>query len=519
LNGTYLWTVECYDNTTMRNYGTTNNRTVNVDLDAPEPYIQTQSGLWFNYNTPSIAFNITDNMDSVLNYTFYANSSLNRQGTINNASPLSVNLLPLADGIYVLTLEALDEAYNKKNSTPINIFVDTTKPLIVLANPENGNSTIDTNIFFSFTAYDNLAQSMLCNLTVDRTVRQNFNITPGFSNFTYLVMTAGIHFWNVTCIDTAGNFNTSQTWNFTIPLPDLTLASSDIKFNTTLVEEGKNITINATIYNLGETDAQNVLIQFFEGNYNLSKQINGNFTYNFTAGSNITINVTWQVTGVGTFDIYVVVDPPISSGGNIVEINESNNYAFNRIEVGSYSIIYGNLTGLLNIRDLSNRTLYQWNVTDYNGTKIYAVDFDSNVNWARLQAISRDTSNGFVANDFRDIDLALRMENNTDSVNATWTLNNNPRLTNSYIVYLRPISNVPVVNSTNTSNFLTGILWDTGDGNTQYNGTQDLVFMTTVNINQQGKFGIYDYELKIPANLRIYKNPNLVTVALYTELP
>jgi len=360
---------------------------------------------------------------------------------------------------------------------------------------------------------------MLCNLTVDRIVRQNFNVTPGFSNFTYIVMNSGTHFWNVTCIDTAGNINTSQTWNFTIPLPDLTVTSADIMFNTTLVEEGKNITINATIYNIGETDAQNVLIQFFEGNYNLSRQINGNFTYNFTAGSNITLNVTWQVSGVGTFDIYVVVDPPIASGGNIVEINESNNYAFNRIEVGSYSIVYGNLTGLLNIRDLTNRTLYQWNVTDYNSTKIYAVDFDSNVNWARLQAISRDTSNGFVVNDFRDIDLALRMENNTDSVNATWTLNNNPRLTNDYSVYLRPLSNVPVVNSTNTSNFLTGILWDTGDGNTQYNGTQDLVFMTTVNVNQQGKFGIYDYELKIPANLRIYKNPNLVTVALYTELP
>jgi hypothetical protein len=94
-----------------------------------------------------------------------------------------------------------------------------------------------------------------------------------------------------------------------------------------------------------------------------------------------------------------------------------------------------------------------------------------------------------------------------------------PLLTNNYEVYRMPIQDVPLVNSTNTSNFQTGILWDTSDGNTQYNGTQDLIFLTVLNSQQQGKLGIYDYELKVPSNLKLYKGPNIEMIALYTELP
>ena len=82
------------------------------------------------------------------------------------------------------------------------------------------------------------------------------------------------------------------------------------------------------------------------------------------------------------------------------------------------------------------------------------------------------------------------------------------------------ISNVSVVNSTNSSNFQTGILWDASDSvNGNYSGTEDVIFISDVQKQLQGEFGIYDYEIKIPSRLREYNSPNnLNTITLYYEL-
>ena len=105
-----------------------------------------------------------------------------------------------------------------------------------------------------------------------------------------------------------------------------------------------------------------------------------------------------------------------------------------------------------------------------------------------------------------------------DSVNNTFTKNNLPILTTSIKSYSRTITNIPVVNSTNTSNFITGILWDSSDlARDDYNGTQDIIFLTQANVKKQGKYGIYDYELKIPADLDDYKL-GAGSVTFYTEI-
>ncbi len=517
LNGTYLWGVQCFDNTVFNNYAVTSNRTLNVDLDTPFPFLETLNETWFNTATPQIRFNITDNMDTVLNYSLFINESVNKQGTASNATSTATNLNSITDGYYSLLLEGLDEAYNRRNTTAIKIYVDTTPPTVSLIKPDNGNSSQNTSMYFNFTASDNLAATMLCNLTVDNTIMQTFNTTSGSTNGTIFIITAGTHFWNVTCIDVVGNRNTSQTWNFTIPLPDVAVFSSGINFNTSFPEEGKNITINATVYNLGETNAA-VLIQFFQGNYTLGNQIM-NFTYNITAKGNVTVNVSWRVPVVGAVDIYVVVDPPIATGGSIPESNESNNYAFKSISISSYEIVYGNFSGVLNIESAANRTIYEWNVLNFTGSKIYAVDYDSVVSWSNLQALGRGTSGASDFDDFIQLDRALLMENNSDSLNFTWTLLGAPRLTDIFTIYNNPISNVPIVNSTNVTFFTTGVLWDTSDPNNGlYNGTQDVVFVTRVIQNQSGLLGNYDFELKIPSYLKRYKGPDSQRVLLYTEI-
>ena len=128
-----------------------------------------------------------------------------------------------------------------------------------------------------------------------------------------------------------------------------------------------------------------------------------------------------------------------------------------------------------------------------------------------------NTSDQFEFDDFAEIDTALGSTDFNDSVNDTWTRNGGLVNSRDIDVFSSTIQNVPVINSTNESSFVTGILWDTSDGGAEYDGTQDLVFITIINESKAGQFGTYDYEIKIPATLRDYQ-AGTASVTFYTEL-
>ncbi len=101
-----------------------------------------------------------------------------------------------------------------------------------------------------------------------------------------------------------------------------------------------------------------------------------------------------------------------------------------------------------------------------------------------------------------------------------YSSNSNPKNTESFTIFGNTIDNVPIVNSTNTSSFITGILWDSSDdsSNGQFDSSEDIVFITRVNQSSQGKYGIYDYEISVPANLRKGITDSLTAVSIYTEI-
>ena len=121
--------------------------------------------------------------------------------------------------------------------------------------------------------------------------------------------------------------------------------------------------------------------------------------------------------------------------------------------------------------------------------------------------------------DFEEIDTVLNSTGYIDSVNRTYTVNSTSKNTASFIIFTSTIANISIANSTNTSNFITGILWDKSDDtNSQYNGTQDIVFASKINPDKQGKYGIYDYEIRVPSELKKYKTTNIQSVVFYAEL-
>jgi len=138
-------------------------------------------------------------------------------------------------------------------------------------------------------------------------------------------------------------------------LPDLTLSSGDITFSNPNPAVGENITINVTIHNIGNADANNVTVQFFDGDPVNGTQIGTDQTIDLiTAGGNETVNVIW-VAETGTHDIYLKIDPD----DNIAESNEDNNEARKLIVVGCTKDIIAQKILLLHLNHFWNYDFYE----------------------------------------------------------------------------------------------------------------------------------------------------------------
>jgi len=121
---------------------------------------------------------------------------------------------------------------------------------------------------------------------------------------------------------------------------DLTLDSADIIFSNETAYPGDTITINATIHNVGDLQANSVEVKFSDG---LSgPQIGITQTIpSLPAGQNATVSVTWNIPSLQqSHDIYVRVDPD----NKLPETNESNNVAFASIVLPDLEINESDVT-------------------------------------------------------------------------------------------------------------------------------------------------------------------------------
>ncbi|MEM4260633.1 MAG: CARDB domain-containing protein, partial [Candidatus Woesearchaeota archaeon] len=290
--------------------------------------------------------------------------------------------------------------------------------------------------------------------------------------------------------------------------------------NNTPPAELENILINTTIFNSGTSNASNVIIQFYDGDPALNGiQIGSNITVNISANSNVTINTSW-IASVGTHYIFVTID----SDNNISETNEDNNIANKSITISSWVVYYGKINTTIYLTNNQNSSFIKWLGENVTGN-IYISDSDTDngISWTTLKPVWQNTTgynNSDTINDFEEIDSLLGLENNTDSINKTFTLNNIPKNFDNFNIFSISLVNVSIDNSTNTSNFITGVLWDSSDSSNSYydiTDKEDIIFVTKINKNKDGKYGIYDYEIKIPGFLRDYKGTN-ANVDLYYEI-
>ncbi len=185
-----------------------------------------------------------------------------------------------------------------------------------------------------------------------------------------------------------------------------------------------------------------------------------------------------------------------------------------------WHILYGATGGNISL-GFSNSDVIRWGDLKDIGN-VYAADADSKINWNMLRALGRKLDFSESYDDFEDIDKNLGL-GNKDNVSFYWlNSSNEPKALATFTIFTRTIENVSYVNSTNSSDFITGILWDASDdesSNGQYDQVdkEDLVFVARVANATAGKYGVYDYEIKVPANLNTYK-AGTSAVDFYVEL-
>ncbi|MEW6618037.1 MAG: CARDB domain-containing protein [bacterium] len=156
------------------------------------------------------------------------------------------------------------------------------------------------------------------------------------------VSTIGIHniYVVVDPLDTIKEMN--ETNNFAsvsitvisgmVPKPDLSIGKDDITFSPSQPTEGKPVVITSVVHNQGGISANNVVVQFFDGNPDIpgSNEIGVSNISQILAGGVATAQITWDtLSQSGQNYIYVIVDPD-----NLIdESNEVNNITHKAIDI------------------------------------------------------------------------------------------------------------------------------------------------------------------------------------------
>ena len=236
-------------------------------------------------------------------------------------------------------------------------------------------------------------------------------------------------------------------------------------------------------------------------------------------GSSENLTKSWEVDSLKVISGGPYVDPwevrpgpwrfnvSLDPNDVVKETNESNNDASGIVDVPSYQVFYGDSQSA-RVAGNASKEIFRWDPEVDQGN-IFFFDTDSEFDYFDLEPVT--------GSDLVEVDDALNLSGHNDSSQELWDRDDDGSIdrTNSWDVGGRTL-NVPVTNSTEDSEFDTGILYDSGDGS-PYDGSQDLVFVTRILPGTTGGYGTYDYEARVPFSLDSQR-PGSDIVSVETQL-
>gem|GEM_PF-3558816 len=179
-----------------------------------------------------------------------------------------------------------------------------------------------------------------------------------------------------------------------------------------------------------------------------------------------------------------------------------------------WQYFYGDVNGSLLLAPNQVEVFYSWLWNGQSGS-LYVTRTNAGIEWSSLIALGRNTSQQNSTNDFTELDQVLGISAAPENINDSFSYDgSNPKQTVNVSIFEHFVPFVPLANTSlfiPTNQF--GVVWDSSEGGTQFNTSlnQDVVFGTGID-----GAALYDYEIRIPANLATYKGGN--TVEFWVEL-
>ncbi len=179
-----------------------------------------------------------------------------------------------------------------------------------------------------------------------------------------------------------------------------------------------------------------------------------------------------------------------------------------RVLGNAFSTFYGSVFERIGLRSDPGNVLFS--VPSTNTSNIYVVDSNSKIDFSALQAFGRTTSNTTAGTDFTELDqlFNISLNNQGETVSSLYSLDGTaPKNTESFKIGDKMITAIPIVNTTTSGVYTTGILWDTSD-DTSLNGefntadNEDVAFVIKVRKSQTTSLGTADYVAYIPSFIR-----------------
>jgi hypothetical protein len=224
-DGKYNWEINCSDR--AGNSKLSASRTVNIDTKSPVVVLESPSDWSYtNKATITFRFNVSDNLDTVMNCSLYIDDRLNQSISAENGTSKEIAVDRISEGIHSWEIRCKDEV-NIGYSEKRKIVIDFTKPSISLSSPLDGYITDDSTPTFGFNVGDNLSPKLNCSLIIiEENIEESAIVEKGYATITSSRLTDGDKSWKIKCRDLAGNENESQIWRIRIiPHIDVILPS------------------------------------------------------------------------------------------------------------------------------------------------------------------------------------------------------------------------------------------------------------------------------------------------------
>ena len=229
-DGEKLWNVTCIDDAGNRGYS--ENRVITI-TDYPSVFLNTSENSFFNTSDFNLSYTPFDNVD-FSNCSLYVDGGFNKgnQTAVSNGELNNFSLTGVSEGTHNWFVKCFDSYGLENDSQTRNFTVDLSKPNIVLSAPPSGATLFGATITFNYTATDNLDSNISCSVYVNSVLEDSYNASNGTLSSREVVLSdGGTKLWYVSCVDDAGNVNTSETWNFTLQFsPVVNLNSPEINY-------------------------------------------------------------------------------------------------------------------------------------------------------------------------------------------------------------------------------------------------------------------------------------------------